>query len=58
MGCSAITTRRIHDEAVRETYKVEDEVLDTLEHWCRWVCNKHVEECITSERYLRVINSE
>ena len=36
MGCSAIKARGIHNGMVREAVKVEDELLGTLELWCRW----------------------
>ena len=32
----AIKTRVIHDGEVKAPGKVADEVLNTLEHWCRW----------------------
>ena len=31
MGCSSINTRGMHDGVLRATYKVTDEILDTME---------------------------
>ena len=36
MGCSSIKTRGIPYGVVRENVKISDEVVDTLERWCRW----------------------
>ena len=36
MVCSGVKAIRIHYSTVREAVQVADELIDTLERWCRW----------------------
>ena len=53
MGCSAIKAIGIHNVTARAAVKVLDEVIDTLEHWCRWDISI-ARETVEGVHYIRV----
>ena len=40
MGCSVVKAKEIPHGMLREADQVADEVIDTLEQWCRWGCSR------------------